>query len=49
MMRPMLEAGLVLEQIVEPRPTEEFRRASPEGYAFLMREPAFLCFRVRGP
>ncbi|MBN1200737.1 MAG: class I SAM-dependent methyltransferase [Anaerolineae bacterium] len=41
------DAGFVIEQITEPLPTEDFRRADPEDYAELMREPGFMCFRAR--
>jgi len=41
------EAGFMLERLIEPRPTEEFRQADPEEYDKLMREPGFLCIRAR--
>lgn len=44
---PLLETGFLVEKIVEPRPTEEFRQAAPEKYQELMREPGFLCVRAR--
>lgn len=44
---PLLEAGFVMEKLVEPKPTDEFRQADPEGYARLMRFPGFLCVRAR--
>jgi hypothetical protein len=34
------------EQNYEPQPTDEFRKAHPEEYARLMREPGFLCLRA---
>ncbi|HEX8691634.1 MAG TPA: class I SAM-dependent methyltransferase [Longimicrobium sp.] len=40
-------AGFVVERLVEPRPTEEFRRAYPEGYEKLLRNPWFLVIRAR--
>jgi SAM-dependent methyltransferase len=40
-------AGFVIERLVEPRPTEEFRRADPEGYEKLLRNPWFLLIRAR--
>lgn len=39
-------AGFIIERIVEPLPTEEFRRADPEDYAVLSREPGFLVIRA---
>ncbi|MGD1996632.1 MAG: methyltransferase domain-containing protein [Anaerolineae bacterium] len=47
MISPLAEAGLVVERIVEPRPTETFRRKDPEGYEKLSRSPGFLCIRAR--
>lgn len=40
-------AGFVIERLIEPQPTEEFRQASPDDYAKLMRWPAFMCIRAR--
>jgi SAM-dependent methyltransferase len=44
---PLLEAGFVLDKLLEPLPTEEFKAADPDGYARLMREPGFMCVRGR--
>ena len=46
MLNPLVEAGFVLDRVLEPLPTDEFRRAAPDDYAFLMREPCFLCVRA---
>lgn len=43
---PLIQAGFRLEQILEPRPTEEFRREEPEEYEELNRRPGFMCVRV---
>ena len=40
-------AGFVIERLVEPKPTDEYREASPNGYARLMRMPDFLLVRAR--
>ncbi|WNZ27452.1 class I SAM-dependent methyltransferase [Leptolyngbya sp. NK1-12] len=48
-LNPLIEAGFVLEQILEPQPTEQFRLTDPVGYAKLMCEPGFLCIRARKP
>ncbi len=40
-------AGFVIERIVEPQPTEEFRRVHPEGYERLTKNPGFLIIRAR--
>jgi SAM-dependent methyltransferase len=40
-------AGFVIERLVEPRPTEEYRRARPDWYERLMTNPWFLVIRAR--
>ncbi|MFC3956853.1 class I SAM-dependent methyltransferase [Halovivax cerinus] len=42
---PALGAGFTLEQSLEPTPTEEYRRANPERYAYEATHPNFLCLR----
>jgi SAM-dependent methyltransferase len=44
-----LRAGLVLEQLLEPLPTEAFRKADPEHFAELSHRPSFLMMRLRKP
>lgn len=39
--------GFVIEQMLEPRPTEECRQRFPEAYAKLSKKPWFLCVRAR--
>lgn len=46
LIHPLTDAGFVLERIVEPLPTEEFRLNDPEHYEKLRREPGFLCVRA---
>lgn len=43
---PLLEAGFILQRLLEPLPTEQFRQADPEGYAELVRRPGFICLRA---
>lgn len=43
---PLVEAGFVLERLLEPRPTEEFREKAPQEYEELTRRPGFLCVRA---
>ena len=43
---PLIEAGFILERILEPLPTEQFREKAPEDYEELCRRPGFLCFRA---
>lgn len=46
-MSPFGDVGLMIEKVIEPLPTEAFRRADPRRYASLSRRPAFLCVRAR--
>jgi ubiquinone/menaquinone biosynthesis C-methylase UbiE len=39
--------GFLIEQIVEPKPTEEFRAADPIEYDKRGKFPLFICFRTR--
>lgn len=43
---PVIHAGFRIERIVEPLPTEDFRRADPVRYARLCQRPAFLCVQA---
>lgn len=52
--RPLMEissslsdAGFVIERLVEPIPTEEFRAVKPDSFAELMRQPEFLIVLAR--
>lgn len=40
-------AGFVIERLIEPLPTEEFRQANPQDYEMLLKKPAFMCVRAR--
>jgi ubiquinone/menaquinone biosynthesis C-methylase UbiE len=44
---PVIEAGFIIQQVVEPLPTEQFRYADPRKFASLMHRPAFLCLQAR--
>ena len=46
-LNPIIEAGFRLEKILEPRPTEEFKKADPGDYEKLLEQPSFLCIRAR--
>lgn len=46
-LNPIIDAGFRLEKILEPRPTEEFKRADPKDYEKLLQQPCFLCIRAR--
>ena len=41
------EAGFCIEQIIEPKPTEEAKAAFPEAYEQLSKHPVFLCVSAR--
>jgi len=44
---PLIEVGFILERILEPVPTDDFKRADPKDYEELSRRPGFICFRAR--
>lgn len=43
---PLLNAGFILEQILEPLPTQEFFEKDPEDYEELSRSPGFMCVKA---
>ena len=43
----VLESGFVIEKLVEPVPTAEFKSAEPEAWKRLMHQPAFLIIKAR--
>ncbi|MGB7055389.1 MAG: class I SAM-dependent methyltransferase [bacterium] len=47
LLNPLVAAGFKLDRIVEPLPTEEFKKADPKNYRKLMRMPGFICIRAR--
>ena len=48
MLNPVLEAGLRIDRIAEPRPTAAFEAAWPERYETESRQPVFLAVRAVG-
>ena len=44
---PLIAAGFILEQLVEPRPTEDLRVADPKKYERLLQTPYFVCIRAK--
>jgi ubiquinone/menaquinone biosynthesis C-methylase UbiE len=48
-LEPLLDAGLRLDGIVEPEPTDRFRELRPEAYEKESRQPVFLCLRAVCP
>jgi len=47
LLNPLIDAGFMLDRIVEPLPTEEFKKADPKNYSKLVRMPVFICIRAR--
>ncbi|MFU8773060.1 MAG: class I SAM-dependent methyltransferase [Anaerolineales bacterium] len=43
---PLLEAGFILDHILEPTPTQEFQAHAPKDYQELTRYPGFMCVRA---
>ncbi len=43
---PLIQAGFILDQILEPLPTAEFKEKDPQDYEELMRNPGFMCVRA---
>jgi SAM-dependent methyltransferase len=41
------DTGFVIERLVEPLPTEDFKQADPEDYEKLLRMPGFMHIRAR--
>ncbi len=42
----LLDAGFIIDRLLEPLPTAEFKAADPGDYEVLMRNPGFLCVRA---
>ena len=47
MVATLWDAGFVIEQIVEPKPTETCREVYPEHFERLSKHPVFLCMSTR--
>jgi SAM-dependent methyltransferase len=45
----IVDAGLVIEQLVEPLPNETFQRTRPDSYQRLLAQPEFLIVGARAP
>jgi SAM-dependent methyltransferase len=45
-LNPLIKAGFILDQILEPLPTAEFKEKAPEDYIELTRTPGFMCVRA---
>lgn len=40
-------AGFYLDKLIEPQPTEDFKRQNPEDWDKVRRNPIFICIRAR--
>ena len=49
LMTEVLDAGFVLERLVEPRAVETLRAINPERYERLTERPSFVALRLRRP
>jgi len=45
-LNPLIDAGFHLDRVLEPVPTDDFRKADPRRYEELTREPGFICIRA---
>lgn len=45
-MNPLLEAGLRIDRILEPKVTEKLAETDPKHYEELSRQPCFMCVRA---
>jgi ubiquinone/menaquinone biosynthesis C-methylase UbiE len=43
---PLRRAGFILDQLLEPLPTEQFKLADSQEYDLLLHRPEFLCIRA---
>ncbi len=43
---PVRNADFIIDEVLEPMPTEKFKKARPEAYDRLTKKPQFLFFRV---
>lgn len=41
------DAGFCLDKLIEPQPTEDFKRVNPEDWDKVRRRPSFMCIRAR--
>lgn len=47
MVEPLSQSCFVVERILEPRPTHEFKEREPEDYERLCKQPSFICIRAK--
>ncbi|GMB01832.1 class I SAM-dependent methyltransferase [Pelosinus sp. IPA-1] len=44
---PVLDAGFIIEKLIEPMPTEKFKELHPKAYEKLTQKPQFLFLRAK--
>jgi len=44
---PVIDAGFIIEKLIEPMPTEKFEELHPSMYEKLTKKPQFLFLRAR--
>lgn len=49
MLNPLADAGLQLDRLLEPLPSDAIQQRNPKLYAELREQPCFLCVRARKP
>ena len=49
MLNPLVRAGFLLEELLEPLPEASVEQSNPALFESLSREPCFLCVRARKP
>jgi len=45
--QPLIDNGFYIDKILEPEPTEKFKKELPETYEMLLKQPNFLFVRAR--
>lgn len=48
-LNPLVKAGFILDEILEPIPTQKFKDNDPESYAYHTKKPAFWCIKSHKP
>jgi hypothetical protein len=46
MSRDLETAGFYIERLLEPKPTEDFKRANPDGYERHTKNPLYLVIKA---
>lgn len=46
-MMPLIDCGFIIQKVIEPQPTDAFRKADPQRFASLMHRPGFICIQAK--